>query len=125
VAGIHLINFLFPDDSLSEPDFGRRTYTGSTGAEPIGNSMETPGILFYVASLERRLDRAERWILLHKIGWTLLAGLQAQSQRLRLRELDIVDEKGRERIVLASPLPDPIVNGLTSTTNNEPNRDLV
>jgi hypothetical protein len=30
-----------------------------------------------------------------------------------LRELDIVDEKGRERIVIASPLPDPIVNALS------------
>src|SRR5690349_13086415 len=72
------------------------------------NSMETSGIQANVASLERRLGRAERWILLHKIGWTLLAGLivfhlwtsaggdvQAQSQKLRLRELAIVDEKGR------------------------------
>ena len=44
--------------------------------------------------------------------WTKNFGVeQAQFQKLRLRELDIVDQKGRERIVIASPLPDPIVNG--------------
>jgi hypothetical protein len=36
---------------------------------------------------------------------------QSQSQKLRLRELDIVDDQGRERIVIAAPLPDPVVNG--------------
>jgi hypothetical protein len=46
--------------------------------------------------------------------WTKNVGVeQAQSQKLRPRELDIVDQKGRERIVIASPLPDPIVNGKT------------
>jgi hypothetical protein len=28
-----------------------------------------------------------------------------------VRELDIVDEEGRERIVIAAPLPEPLVNG--------------
>jgi hypothetical protein len=37
--------------------------------------------------------------------------VQAQSQKLRLRELDIVDEKGRERIVIAAPLPEAVVDG--------------
>jgi hypothetical protein len=40
--------------------------------------------------------------------------VQAQSsnpQKLRLRELDIVDEKDRDRIVIAAPIPEPLVNG--------------
>jgi hypothetical protein len=88
------------------------------------HSTEQPELQSRLNSLERRLHRAERWFLINKIGWTLLVVVvllllwtnsfgvvQAQSQKLRLRELDIVDEKGRERIVIASPLPDPIVNG--------------
>jgi hypothetical protein len=56
------------------------------------------------------------WITVIAFGVLLLCTkgigvVQAQSQKLRLRELDIVDQKGRERIVIASPLPDPIVNG--------------
>jgi hypothetical protein len=35
----------------------------------------------------------------------------AQTQKIRVRELDIVDEKGRERIVIAAPLPEPLVDG--------------
>ena len=75
-------------------------------------------------SLETRLRRAERGLLINKLGWITVVALgvlllwtrgvgavQAQSQKLRVRELDIVDQKGRERIVIASPLPDPIVNG--------------
>lgn len=77
--------------------------------------------------LEGRLRRTERWVQFHKIGWTFLALLvllltatnpyatvkaqSQQSQKLRLRELDIVDEKGRERIVIAAPLPEAIVDG--------------
>lgn len=70
------------------------------------------------------MRRAERWVLINKISWTLLAVLvllmiwtnrsgvaQPQAQKLRLRELTIVDEKGRDRIVIASPLPDPVVDG--------------
>jgi hypothetical protein len=40
--------------------------------------------------------------------------VQAQPstpERLRLRELDVVDEKGRERIVIAAPIPEPMANG--------------
>jgi hypothetical protein len=83
-----------------------------------------PGIQSQLDLLERRLRHAERWSLFNRVGWTILAVVvlvllwtnnhgvaQAQSQKLRLRELDIVDEQGRERIVIAAPLPDPEVNG--------------
>jgi len=76
-------------------------------------------------ALDRRLQRAERWIMLNKFGWAALAvagvlqiplrslpaAAAAPPQKLQLRELDIVDEHGRERIVIAAPIPDPIVNG--------------
>jgi hypothetical protein len=88
------------------------------------NSMQPPNVQSQLVSLEKRMRRAERGLLLNKIGWgmVIVLGLlliwtksfgvvRAQSQTLRLRELDIVDEKGRERIVIAAPLPDPIVNG--------------
>ena len=74
--------------------------------------------------LEERLQRSERWVQLSAIGWCVTAtlllsaiststvhGRQTQTEQLRVRELDIVDEQGRERIVLAAPLPDPVVNG--------------
>jgi hypothetical protein len=74
------------------------------------------------------LHCTERWVWFNKIGWTVLALVvvlllganrvevvraQAQSpQKLRLRELAIVDAKGRERIVIAAPLPSElVVNG--------------
>jgi hypothetical protein len=88
------------------------------------NPIESPNVQAHLVSLDNRLRRAERGLLINKVGWLTIVALgflllwtksfgvvQAQSQKLRLRELDIVDEKGRERIVIASPLPDPIVNG--------------
>jgi len=91
-------------------------------------SSEPDSLQSQVASLERRLHCTERWVRLNKIAWTILAVavivllganraevVRAQpqsSQKLRLRELAIVDEKGRERIVIAAPLPsDVVVNG--------------
>lgn len=88
------------------------------------DSTEQSSLQSQLVSLERRLHRAERWFLINKVGWTMLVVVvllllwtnsfgvvQAQSQKLRLRELDIVDAKGRERVVIASPIPAPVVNG--------------
>ena len=91
------------------------------------NSAEQESLGSRLALLEGRLRRTERWVRFNKIGWTLLAVLvllligtdpfgvvKAQSQqpqKLRLRELDIVDEQGRERIVIAAPLPEAVVDG--------------
>jgi hypothetical protein len=82
------------------------------------NSVQPPELQSQLDSFERRLHRAERWSLINRVGWTIVTVVvlllfwtnnhgvaQAQSQKLRLRELDIVDEKGRERIVIAAPLP--------------------
>jgi hypothetical protein len=85
------------------------------------NHIELPRLQSQLDLLERRLHHAERWSLINRVGWTIVAVVitllvwtnnhgvaQPQSQKLRLRELDIVDEKGRERIVIAAPLPDPL-----------------
>jgi len=77
--------------------------------------------------LELRLHRTERRVRLQKLVGIPLAILvllllganrsgvvqaqSQQSQKLRLRELDIVDEQGRERIVIAAPLPEAVVDG--------------
>lgn len=90
------------------------------------NSIEQPDLHSKMISLERRLLRAERGVVAHRIClittlvlvlfpvWTnRFRVVQAQSDKLRLRELDIVDENGRERIVIASPIPQPVANGKT------------
>ncbi|MBV9081301.1 MAG: hypothetical protein JOZ62_01395 [Acidobacteriaceae bacterium] len=86
--------------------------------------IETRNGRSHVVLLQHRMRRAERALLISTLAWiavavvgvvflctTSFSVVQAQSQKLRVRELDIVDQKGRERIVIASPLPDPIVNG--------------
>ena len=91
------------------------------------NSTAEDSILARLDVLETRLRHAEQRAHLHKAGWIVLAVAlalvfwtersvvaQAQSQpvqKIRARELDIVDEKGRERIVIAAPLPEPLVDG--------------
>lgn len=90
--------------------------------------MVEKGILARLDLLEGRLRRTEHRAQLHKAAWVMLAialalvffgterlGVaQAESQplqKIRVRELDIVDENGRERIVIAAPLPEPLVDG--------------
>jgi hypothetical protein len=91
------------------------------------NSAEKDGLLARLNQLDERLRRTERQAQLHRVGWIMLtialilvswtehlSVAQAQSQpvqKLRIRELDVVDEKGRERIVIAAPLPEPVVDG--------------
>jgi hypothetical protein len=70
--------------------------------------MEEPRLHSQLVLLERRLHRTERWVVINRTGWFTLSALvvlllwtnsfgavQAKSQKLRLRELDIVDEEGR------------------------------
>jgi hypothetical protein len=88
------------------------------------NNGDLPALQLRLDLLEQKLRGAERWSKIKRFGWAILSALvflllgisghglaQPQSQKLRLRELDIVDDQGRERIVIAAPLPDPVVNG--------------
>lgn len=72
---------------------------------------------------EVRLKRCERWMTLAIAGWLITIALvavmllmvhrsrQEAPWAIRARSLVIVDAMGKERIVLAAPLPDPIVDG--------------
>jgi hypothetical protein len=73
--------------------------------------------------VERRLKRLEQWLSFSLIGLIVTTGFlsslllkmwrapQAISDTLRVRQLIVVDSEGKERIVIASPLPDPVVDG--------------
>jgi hypothetical protein len=67
-----------------------------------------------------RLKLLERkvWAMSMLLACTLIAfltvTLKAQPgapDELRIKKLTIVDDRGTERVILAAPLPDPIVNG--------------
>jgi hypothetical protein len=86
--------------------------------------MESELDALKLESLEKRLRTSERWIKLSMFGWVATLVLMvaiistsnvhardSQPDKLRVRELTIVDEQGRERIVIAAPLPDPVMNG--------------
>jgi len=72
---------------------------------------------------EARLRRCERWMPIAIISWLITIALatalllterrfaQDGSNTIRAHKLVIVDATGRERIVIAAPLPDPIVDG--------------
>jgi hypothetical protein len=91
------------------------------------NSIEQEALVARLDQLDERLQGMERRAQLHKLCWIMLTVLfalvawterpgiaQAQSQpgnRLRIRELDILDEEGRERIVIAASVPEPVVDG--------------
>lgn len=75
-------------------------------------------------SLEIRIARSERRLKVVLCLFSLSIGLSislllSQPQTihagtpdtLRLRKLIVVDDQGRERIVIAAPIPNPIVNG--------------
>jgi hypothetical protein len=76
-------------------------------------------------SLESRLKRWERLLILVVVGWIVTACFvavllsrsfhnpQSAFDTVSVRRLIVLDDAGRERIVIASPLPDPVVNGKT------------
>ena len=53
-------------------------------------------------------------------SWTLpkATSLTAKGDSLRLNKLVIVDPQNRERIVIAAPISDPIVNGKVAHRRN-------
>src|SRR5256885_14352533 len=76
-----------------------------------------------IISLQRSVSHLRNWVLLLTIGWAatvsgwLLLRLPsqvhaAQPQNLRVRRLAVVDENGTERVVIAAPLPEPIIHGV-------------
>jgi hypothetical protein len=75
-----------------------------------------------LGALQRRISALDRKIAVLSIGYAILAasvGLLAVKsfatptahQQTTVRRLAIVDENGTERVVIAAPLPDPIIQG--------------
>jgi hypothetical protein len=74
-------------------------------------------------SLELRLRRSERSFWIALFGWMVTVALgviillraapdaRTVSDTIRLHKLVVLDQEGKERIVIAAPLPDPLVNG--------------
>jgi hypothetical protein len=74
-------------------------------------------------SLERRLRRSERAFWIALVGWMVTVALgvmvvlrispdtRTVSDTIRLHKLVVLDHEGKERIVIAAPIPDPLVNG--------------
>jgi hypothetical protein len=82
-----------------------------------------------IISLQRSVSHLRNWVLLLTIGWAatvsgwLLLRLPsqvhaAQPQNLRVRRLAVVDENGTERVVIAAPLPEPIIHGVKGTRDS-------
>jgi hypothetical protein len=75
------------------------------------------------SSLQQRVSMLERWVAVLAISCAALAAyvllfvartpVRAASppETLTLRRLALVDENGTERVIIAAPLPDPIVQG--------------
>jgi hypothetical protein len=79
----------------------------------------------HLETLEIRMKRAERSLNLVLCSFLLLLCLfasavfrsksiqAASTETLRVRKLVVLDDAGKERIVIAAPIPDPVVGGKT------------
>lgn len=69
-----------------------------------------------VLLLERRQKIGFSTVVVVVLGMFVFLGWKVQApnrpETLRLRQLAIVDEKGTERVVLGSPVPDPMMGGV-------------
>lgn len=97
--------------------------------------MNEQDLALRLRSLELRSQRLAKMFRVSIVGWLLTSCVfmlswtsppeqeiasNAKQDTLRIRKLVILDEDNNERIVIAAPLPDPMVNGKVS-----PRRDVV
>lgn len=87
--------------------------------------MEEPTLNSHLQLLEIRLKRTERLLKLLLCSFLLLlyflaiavlrskAVEAASPETLRVHKLIVLDDAGKERIVVAAPIPDPVVDGKT------------
>lgn len=76
-----------------------------------------------IASLERRISQLNKrvqllvWlcagaisiaIFVNTLSWHVHA---ATPQNLKVRRLEVVDEKGVARVIISAPVPEPVING--------------
>jgi hypothetical protein len=89
-----------------------------TSAEGRAGSMSEDELLGRIKHLENRQKGNCRLAILAAITVAIVLALQWRQiwtaqhpQRLRVRELAVVDEHGVERVLIAAPLPDPMIAG--------------
>jgi hypothetical protein len=87
--------------------------------------MAEPTLNSHFQSLEIRMKRTERSLKVVLCSFLLLLcfsaslmlrpkSIQAASpETLRVRKLVVLDDAGKERIVIAAPIPDPVADGKT------------
>lgn len=80
--------------------------------------MNEEQLLARISTLENRQRRAFQVGVLLLVGLLCVVAFESweirsmqNPQRLRVRELAVVDEHGTERVLLAAPLPDPMILG--------------
>jgi hypothetical protein len=73
--------------------------------------------------LEKRINKLQRQLKLAVVLWIVTFGVltgaawswnsaaEQTFDKIRVRQITVVDENGTERIYLGSPLPDPLVDG--------------
>src|ERR1700710_1344881 len=87
--------------------------------------MAEPTLNSHFQSLEVRMKRTERSLKVVLCSFLLLLCFSASSmlraksiqaaspETLRVRKLVVLDDAGKERIVIAAPIPDPVADGKT------------
>jgi hypothetical protein len=86
--------------------------------------MEEQNIYQQLRSLDQRITKLKSWLKLASVGWLLTVSAfiisatstpgrlhSLDADTVKLRKLVILDEENKERIVIAAPIPDPMVNG--------------
>jgi hypothetical protein len=75
-----------------------------------------------IAALHRRVSELKNHVMVLALLWAGTIGVwfmktspylarAAQPESLTVKRLAVVDEKGTERVVIAAPLPEPIIHG--------------
>jgi hypothetical protein len=84
-----------------------------------------------ITLLNQRVKCVENWLKLCALGWLLTVSLfffswtnqsgtpGSQTDTLKVHKLIILDQENRERIVLAAPIPNPMINGKTLKRKTE------
>jgi hypothetical protein len=80
--------------------------------------MSEEQILARIMVLENRQKRTYQFaglLVIAMVGAIILQSRQIRDlespQKLRVRELAVVDERGTERVLIAAPVPDPMISG--------------
>src|SRR5579864_6129971 len=88
----------------------------------INRTVYQGGFMNEIAELQRRVSILERWlacamaalvavVVLLFLSQTWPVEAKADPEDLRVKRLAVIDGNGIERVVIAAPVPDPIIDG--------------